>query len=333
MHAIIATKQLSSTVVLFAALTCASTDAVAKSPESPQYGVTTTRLGTPPGLSVDVAAINNSRMVVGRAYSTTSEHTIPFLWTPADGFVKFLGETEGVATSINNRNAIVGHLFRGEQLVGFLWTAKDGMVELGNFVPTDVNNDGQIAGLCSDGFQALGACLWERGVVTEINEGFPAAINDRGEIVGQIGDTAFIWSRRTGTRTLPGVGSTTAVDINSRGDVAGAVCPCAGDPQFHAARWNARRRLAGVIPAFSATRSINAAGTIVGLYHPSSSETRAFVSPTADVSIDLGVGEAEAINDRGYIAGITWDENADVVELVLWRLVAQKKDRDERDDQ
>jgi uncharacterized membrane protein len=329
---VIARKQLSCSVVLFLAFTCASADAVAKSEQSTQYRITTTRLGTPPGMSVDVAAINNSRIVVGRAYSTTSEHTVPFLWTPDDGFVTFLGDTEGVATSINNRNAIVGHLFRGEQLAGFLWTARDGMVELGTFLPTDLNDHGQIAGLCSDGFQAFGACLWERGVVTEVNDGFPTAINDRGEIVGQIGDTAFIWSRRTGTRTLPGPGETTAGDINNRGDVAGAVCPCVGDPEFHAARWNPRRRLAGVIPAFSVTRAINAAGTIVGFYHSAPLETRAFVSPTADVSIDLGIGEAEAINDRGDIAGITWDANADVVELVFWRLVARRKDRDDKGD-
>jgi uncharacterized membrane protein len=322
-------KQLSFTVALLLMFVYASPDAVAKSEKRARYRVTTTRLGTPPDLSVDVAAINNNRVVVGRAYSTTSEHTVPFLWTPDDGFVTFLGDTEGVATSINNRDAIVGHLFRGELVFGFLWTERDGLVELGSFLPADLNDHGQIAGVCSDNLQALGACLWERGVVTEVNDGIPTAINNDGEIVGQIDDTAFIWSRRTGTRTLPGPGVTVAVDINNRGAVAGAVCPCEGDPQFHAAQWNARRRLKGVIPAFSATRAINAAGTIVGLYHPAEFETRAFVSPTAGVNIDLGVGEAEGINDRGEIAGITWQPDNDVVELVLWRVTVQKRDRHE----
>jgi uncharacterized membrane protein len=320
-------KQLSFAVAMLLVFTCASSDATAESGKSAQYRITTTRLGTPPSLSVNVEAINKRRTVVGRAFSTTSERTVPFLWTPDDGFVIFLGEIEGVATSINNRNVIVGHVFRGEQISGFLWSERGGFVDLGSFLPADINDRGQIAGVCSDNGLALGGCLWERGVVTRVNRGIPAAINERGEIVGQIGNTAFVWSRRTGTRALPGPGVTTAVDINDRGEVAGAVCPCAGDPQFHAARWNARRRLAGVIHKFSATRGINAGGTIVGLYHPNPSETRAFVSPSAGVNIDLGVGEALAINERGDIAGITWDENAEVVELVIWRVTATRAGR------
>lgn len=327
-------KHLSLAVTFLLVFTCASSEAIAKSEKILQHRITTTRLGTPPGMSVDVAAMNNNRIVVGHAFSTTSEHTVPFLWTPDEGFVLFLGDTEGIATGINNRDAVVGHLFRGEQLFGFLWTARDGLVELGSFLPTDVNDRGQIAGVCSDTVRALAACLWERGVVTEVNEGVPTAINERGDIVGQMGDMAFIWSRRTGTRTLPGPGVTSAIDINDHREVAGAVCPCPDDDQFYAARWNAHRRLDGVIPVFSATRAINAGGTIVGLHHADPLETRAFVSPTAEISIDLGVGEARAINDRGDIAGITWDANADVVELVVWRVTERRVDRDyEGDDE
>ena len=68
-------KQLSFAVAMLLVLTCASSDALAKSRKSAQYRITTTRLGTPPGMSVDVEAINKRKTVVGRAFSTTSEQT------------------------------------------------------------------------------------------------------------------------------------------------------------------------------------------------------------------------------------------------------------------
>ena len=165
-------KQLSFAVAMLLVFTCASSDAIAESGKSAQYRITTTRLGTPPSLSVNVEAINKRKTVVGRAFSTTSERTVPFLWTPDEGFVIFLGEIEGVATSINNRNVVVGHVFRGEQISGFLWSERGGFVDLGSFLPADINDRGQIAGVCSDdNGLALGGCLWERGVVTRVNRG------------------------------------------------------------------------------------------------------------------------------------------------------------------
>ena len=298
----------------------------AQSPESAAaargYRIVTEHLGSPAGLSVDVAAMNNNRAIVGRAYSTTSEHAFPFLWTPARGFVRFLGDVEGEATGINNRGVIVGRRFVGDLTFGFLWSADRGTVDLGTFLPNDINELGQIAGICSDTIQSLGACVWNAGVVTPINDGVAYAINDRGQVAGQLGNTGFVWEAITGTTLLTGPGQTTANDINRYGEVAGAVCPCAGDPLFHAAKWDGGvHRLSRVLPAFSTGYAINSIGAIVGLYHRAPLETRAFAMLADGATFDLGVGEARAVNDRLEASGISWTPGSDVVELVVWRAV------------
>jgi len=318
--------------VLNALLTSVLTAAVFVAPANAQssetaaaargYRIVTEHLGAPAGLSVDVAAMNDRRSIVGRAYSTTSEHAFPFLWTPARGFVRFLGDTEGEATGINNRGAIVGRRFVADLTFGFLWTADRGMVDLGTFLPNDINELGQMAGICSDTVRSLGACVWNAGVVTPINDGVAYAINDRGQVAGQLGDTGFVWEAATGTTLLTGPGATVANDINRYGEVAGGVCPCAGDPQFHAAKWDGgSHRLARVLPAFSAAYAINSIGAVVGLYHPTAFETRAFAMLSDGAAFDLGVGEARAVNDRLEAAGISWSPTSDVIELVVWRAV------------
>ena len=79
----------------------------------------------------------------------------------------FLGELEGIAMSVNNRDVVVGHVFRGEEVSGFLWSEEGGFVDLGSFLPADINDRGQIAGVCSiTGARSEGACgsaEWSRG--------------------------------------------------------------------------------------------------------------------------------------------------------------------------
>jgi uncharacterized membrane protein len=314
----------SLTIGVLVATASAQSSESAAAAASRGYRIVTTHLGAPAGLSVDVASMNDRRAIVGRAYSTTSEQAFPFLWTPARGFVRILGDEQGEATAINNRGVIVGRRFVGDLTFGFLWTADRGAVDLGSFLPSDINDHGQVAGICSDNIRSLGACLWENGVVTPINDGVATAINDKGQVVGQLGDAAFVWSARTGTTTLTGPGATTATDINKYGEIAGAVCPCEGDAQFHAARWDRSQRLADTLPPFSAAAAINSIGAIVGLYHPTAFETRAFAALADGASFDLGVGEARAVNDRLEAAGISWTPDSDVVELGVWQAVPAK---------
>jgi probable HAF family extracellular repeat protein len=171
----------------------------------------------------------------------------------------------------------------------FLWE-EDRMLDLGNLGggiagPNALNNRGQVIGIASlPGDQVVDPVLWDGEKLIDLfadtvggNPVSANAINDAGEIVGQALFSnqlfhAYVWRKGVATDlgTLPGDCFSKAFAINARGQVVGQSLSC----DFSSGRvflWEN--------------------GSVIDL--------TAFVPPGSG----LQLAEAQAINDRGEIAG------------------------------
>jgi len=209
------------------------------------------------GLNGFANSVNNRGHVVGSAENALPDTTCPVevtfaqskpvLWT-GDGIKELPivdGNSDGAATSINNRGQVVG--FSGDCTSSphaLLWT-KGTVTDLGNLggqlnIATAINNHGQVVGfsnLPGDKF-VLRAFVWQDGVMTNLGV-FPGdvhslaiGINDKGQIVGDSCDEsfscrAFLWQDGTMLDLNSLVHSPNAPflengnSINSRGQIAG----------------------------------------------------------------------------------------------------------------
>ena len=278
--------------------------------------------GTPEGRFVEVRGMNDRGAVVGDAFSAVSQQAVPILWTREDGFQKFLGEVGGAATDINDAGTIVGVTVPpvGESTFGFVWNADTGMTDLGTFRPSRINNRGQIVGYCPDP-EATGTCIWEAGVFTHVNDGFGRGINERGQVVGGgAGAThgaAFFWSAARGTVVLDDSEFGAAVDINRRREIAGEKCCDATGLNAFAVRWNGPDGTLESLPvAPSSPAGINERGWIAGYFRDAEHELRGFVWLPRRGFIDLGPGQAFAIDNHQHIAGMVPVDNE--LHMVIW---------------
>jgi len=239
-------------------------------------------LGTLGGNDAAALVVNESGQVAGYSYTnstpnpTTGIPTVhPFLWT--NGQMQDLGSLGGTIAVpsrsplesapggpvLNNRGQVVGTstLAGDDNEHAFLWTSGT-MIDLGT--------------LGGDGSQAL-------------------AINEAGQVVGRSDFSstspfhhAFLWQH--GTMTDLGVvapcQNSTAVGINSRGEVVADMGGCGGEFEFSAFVWQAGQLIA---------------------------DLNTLVSPPSDLHIE-GVA---FINERGEIAGIGVLPNGDTRAVLL----------------
>jgi uncharacterized membrane protein len=273
--------------------------------------------------------MNDRGAVVGDAWSAVSEQAVPMLWTREDGFQKFLGEISGFATDINDAGTIVGVTLPpvGESTVGFVWNADTGMTDLGMFQPSRIDNRGQIVGSCTDA-GATGTCIWEAGVITHVNDGFGRGINDRGQVVGGgAGAThgaAFFWSAARGTVVLDNSEFGAAVDINRRREITGEKCCDATGLNAVAVRWNGPDGTLESLPiAPSSPTGINEHGWIAGYFRDAALELRGFLWLPRLAVIDLGPGQAFAIDNHQHIAGMVSVDNE--LHMVIWSVRRHQK--------
>jgi probable HAF family extracellular repeat protein len=182
------------------------------------------------------------------------------------------GGLTSTAVAVNNQGMVVGTSDRADgRIHAFSWTRAGGMVDLGTLVQNNasfaqaVNDRGQVAGgSYLDDPEVSHAILWiGRRPATANRRGrdlgtLPGgvysvglAVNNGGQVAGVASLTpddpdfrvvhAFSWSAGGGLIDLGTLGGTesSAVDINSRGQVVGS-SELPGDLEEHATLWNTR---------------------------------------------------------------------------------------------
>src|SRR5215471_2932324 len=264
-------------------------------------------LGTLGGTSSSAGQINNRGQVAGFAFNAFPDPFTPtgtqiraFLWENGQmNDLGTLGGPDSFGGSINERGQVAGWSFVDstpnpttglptEDL--FLWE-EGRMVDLGNLGggiagPTGLNNRGQVIGIANlAGDQFADPFLWDGerliDLFTDTVGGNPVsanAINDAGEVVGQaLFSNQFFHAyvrRKNGVATdlgtLPGDCFSEAFANNARGQVVGQSFSC----------------------DFSS-------GSVFLWENGSMIDLDTFVPPGSG----LKLAEAQAINDRGEIAG------------------------------
>jgi probable HAF family extracellular repeat protein len=287
-----------------------------------------------PGQNLCAQAVNNRGQVVGTSDFFGGARAFLF----EDGALINLGVLAGnfsSAEDINERGQIVGLTTTPEGTVEAVVIEKGVFQTLGQLVPggafsgaTAINNRGQIVGSARStpggGDGPVRAFLWDKGVMINLGtldgDSFARDINERGDVVGLFVDTAqntgfgFLWSKgvMTALGTLGGNFSD-AFAINPRGQIVGASTNEAG--LLRAFLLDAGRMIdLGTLGGpTSVARDINARGDVVGSASTPSGEPHAFLwrqgtlvdlnEVLINPSPELTLIEANAINDRGEIAG------------------------------
>jgi probable HAF family extracellular repeat protein len=270
------------------------------------------------------AAINRFDDVVGNADIAPGYHFHAVLWS--HGKITDLGalapDGNSFASGINDRGTIVGWSARGAGSGG-AFVYKNGKMTPIGFASSnarDINNRGQIAG--SDGNQAV---IWNekgeaRTLPTPANCQYYTeadAINDRGEAVGGCSTFHDGWhSIRWDAKGNPtDLGPILVHSINNRGQIAGENLATT-----HAILiTNGVTRDLGVLPngAGSAANGVNDFGVVVGYASVDYTNSgfrwaHGTMTKLGDLA-PYGATIAQAVNDRGHIAGTS------NMHAVLWK--------------
>lgn len=235
-----------------------------------------TRLEEPSGyVDGEAQDINDSHVAVGRL--STADRTRPVRWG-ADGRATELRlpakAVGGVATAINARGEIAGHVFvPGEKTRAVRWDTAGRVHELGSLggafsEPTAINDRGTVIGQATDRAGEWKAVRSVRGKKFEAlpSQGIGArsvSVNNADVVVGNVKDHAVRWDGATTTElgVLPGTGRVFVSGVNDAGTAVGT-------SDERAVTWDARGRVTALpLPAgVDTTRpiAINATGSVAG---------------------------------------------------------------------
>jgi probable HAF family extracellular repeat protein len=256
------------------------------------------------------------------------------LWRHNDYLRTELGDDVAVVGDVNEHADVVGHLSDG---AGFLIRAgvrtrlshPDGSPVWA----TAVNDNGEVAGLRAvEDWAPNRPFVWRNGVFHDfatwqgMSAGEAVDINDRGQVLVNLyradrsREQAVLWWRGAviDLGTLGGT-RTWAVAINERGTVLGWSDDAAGYP--HPFLWN-NGRMTDLTPGATSwindVTGINEAGDVAGSVDGRPTLWRRGVAITL---LPGRHGGATAINNRGDVAGVTWDPAApDVIRTPFrWR--------------
>lgn len=227
------------------------------------------------------------------------------------------------ARNINNSGFTVG---------GAMWSSNLSMITGENGSFRDVNEAGVACGGTSDGY----ACTWTTGEVTLLGT-MPDwlasggdGINDNGDVagtaqVGHIGGSVnahgFIW-----------LADGTILEVKD--DVRRAIFANDIDNSKQVVglfdmpydTWSHAYIWSPGQPMVDIGRgeafAINNSGVVAGIFYGQYSWTHAFVWTPQSGQVDLGIGEAWGINDAGWISGACWDADGHT-HAVVWEPVPE----------
>jgi probable HAF family extracellular repeat protein len=178
------------------------------------------------------------------------------------------------------------------------------VTDLGPGQPYAINNNGQVVG-----YNGANAFLYSGGSTTNIFQGAAYGINGAGVVAGDANGPAVTYDNGV-TTTLPylagaeGNYASVAYTINSNAEVAGSSSTNAGT--FHAVTWTGQtvKDLGTLGGSNSAAYGINDSGEVVGFADNASGVNEAFLYANNEM-IDLGHGQANAINNSGQVVGLS----------------------------
>lgn len=282
-------------------------------------------LGVLPGGTTSFAYdLNDHGEVVGSSgVGNTTSHA--FVWRR--GRMTDLGTLGGgprdssVATGINEQGQIVGFSTVAADVGDFtshavLWS--DGqLTDLGTLggpdsVATAINDRGEVVGRSTTANGETHAFLWRRGRMVDLGApdgttfSSPAAINTRGQVVAAVGlAVPYAWHGGVWSplEPAPGAEFASAQDNNDRGHAAGYVV-VGGVAGSRSVVWRGGAPVDLGFPEDEGSQAagINDRGQVVGVSY----ETGAFLwegGTTTRLPALVGGATAEAINDRGVVAG------------------------------
>jgi probable HAF family extracellular repeat protein len=306
-----------------------------------------TSLGKLPGWpvgSVVTIRINDAGQIAAEFMPTSSGAVLrAFVWDR--GRATMLGTLGGRSTrvaAIDQRGRIIGmsQTERGSY-EAFLWQAGK-LTSLGrlggvSWVPVAINGRGQIVGY-SNGLARRRVVLWQNGRLADLGsfggvpDGSDLEIDDAGRIVGSRTTAtgarrAVLWQHGKLTELgLPDDTWSVPVGIDAAGRVAGYGTVPGGET--HAWIWN-RGKLTdlGALERVSAATAVNAKGDVAG-YSQTNDDAEHAVVWQAGRIVDLGTlradlfSQAQALNNRGQIVGVSSASRFGTAHPVLWTLRA-----------
>ncbi|HUQ83235.1 MAG TPA: PKD domain-containing protein [Gemmatimonadaceae bacterium] len=290
--------------------------------------VSLTLLPAPTGMNAGTVAndISNDGKIVGWGFGPFSGGSQPIIWvngTPSFIFAGAFSFTQAFAISPNGAYVVGRSGFESITAKAVRWTSLTTFPELlpssasdpGGFKPgiaNGVNDAGNIAAELNDLTLSGGRrypVLWTGATPTDLapgEQGRALDVNNANQVVGVRAGVPFLWQAGTST-PLPTLGDPStalANAINSAGTVAGRT----GD---RAVVWkNGALQVLTDVPTGSIANDINDSEQVVGAQNG-----RAFFWQAGIGMVDLGPGQANAINNQGVIVGVSNGLNA-----AVWRL-------------